>query len=568
MLIRKILSALAAGLGLAVIAAPVLAATPASKIEADAAGFVIPNLYGKGIPMGFSALDGENPSSGAFVGLTREEPLAIQFQLPKEPVLRIHLPSGADEKIRYRAVTNDLIVATIPSDPVTVVMGFASGGVVVGRVPPGGRVSLQGGDMNCQIMRKDVGDRVQFAFAWDAKSGKAAADAALAAVGTSIDTLVEQRLEFFKRVAPAPDSAPPLAARTLAKAFSVMKLNVNSPEGRVKTRWVSAVRCPAPSLVVPEAAFSSIGLTQLDSAVARDALLGAYGLQGNEGFLPTRASLGKQDDEPAPPLVGWAAWNVYFRGKERNREFLQRSYDVASKNVTWYVNNRMLGENSGLFSAKAGGDLALDLTCQMAAECGTLQQMAQVLGFREDAKTWSERADGIAAAARKEFWNEEKGFFFGRKAPGGEAIPVWTVDGFLPLWAGVATKEQAARLVQHLKDPKKFWTAAPVPIVARDDPAAGSGPVRMQLTTNYLLYHGLHRAGYPKEAEELRQKTLGVIAKWYGRLAALSPAYDADDQASPAELEPVGSGQGEAAWPRDGASAAAIFADLLLRAKP
>jgi hypothetical protein len=109
-----------------------------------------------------------------------------------------------------------------------------------------------------------------------------------------------------------------------------------------------------------------------------------------------------------------------------------------------------------------------------------------------------------------------------------------------------------------------------VPVVARDDPAAGAGPVRMQLTTNYLLFHGLYRAGYPAEADELRQKTLAAVAKWYGRTAALSPAYDADDQASPAEFDALGIGQGEglAAWPRDGASAAAIYADLLLRAKP
>jgi len=572
---RKILSALlAAGVGLAAAAAVARAATPASRIEADAVGFVVPNVYAKGIPLAFSGLDGAENASTALVGITREEPLTVQFQAPKEPVLRLYLPPHADEGLRYRAVTNDFLVATIPSDPITVVLGFASSNVVVGRVPPGGRVSLQGGDMNCMIMRKDVGDRMQFAFAWDPRGGKLAAEAAAAALNTSIDTLVEQRLEFFKKAAAAPESASPLAARTLAKAFSAMKLSVVSPEGRFKSRWVMPAR-PLGAATLRESALESIGLTYLDGAVAKDAVMVFCLAQGTDGLVPGSMSVAAQADTTDVPVLAWAGLRAYQRTGQRDRDFLQRLYDAASKHVKWYVNNRMVGENSALFSVKppaeAGAALSLPLSCYLANECGYLQQMAQILGFREDAKTWGDRADSIAEAARKQFWNEEKGFFFGRDKVGGEPIPAWTAEGFFPLWSGIATKDQAAALVKHLADPAKFGGPVPVPLVARDAPLpkAEAALWRMHPQINYFVIAGLQRYGYAKEAEEVRQKTLAAVAKWYGRTGCLFESYDSADEVSPEQLESSRSGGAAepAQLPRDVSSTAALFVDLLFRPK-
>jgi neutral trehalase len=82
----------------------------------------------------------------------------------------------------------------------------------------------------------------------------------------------------------------------------------------------------------------------------------------------------------------------------------------------------------------------------------------------------------------------------------------------MPLWAGVATRSQADRLVyDHLLNKKEFWLAFPVSSYAKSEPDfyQGSrtgecnwrGPV--WIPTNYLIFHGLLRYGYKEQAKEL-----------------------------------------------------------------
>lgn len=545
----------------------------------------VPNVYGKGILFAFSGLDGDTSRAHPCVGVTDDSGLAVRFGLPKDPVLRLSIEGARD--LRYRVVSNDLIVAGLPADETSVVMGFVSANVVVGRLPPGGRVSLEGGDDNSVLLRKDTAGRTQFAFAYDTRDGRRAADAAAGGLNVSIDTLVETRLDFFRRIPAPPEEISSLVATTLAKAFSVMKVNVYAPEGRFRARWMTPSRWPRKDMRLWDAAFGSVGLSHVDAAVARESLQVVYACQGDDGFLPAEMALTTQSETPHPPLIAWAAYRVYAGAKDRDREFLQRSYDVASRQVKWFVDHRMIGKESGLFSwqsaeesaagasprFKQGADfLALDLSCYVAAECRTLQRMAQRLGFREEAKTWADRAESVAAEARKQFWNEEEGFFFDRAAPGGDWVKVWSSAGFLPLWAGIATKDQAARLAKHLRDPRKFWTPMPVPSVARDDPAfqpdTWRGPVHVQ--TNYLIVSGLRLYGLADVADDLRRRTIEGVARWYGRTGCLWDLYDCDNRRPPAELvagEINAAGLGEPVV-RDCAGTAAVFADLVLRLKP
>ncbi|MBM4020031.1 MAG: hypothetical protein FJ288_17225 [Planctomycetes bacterium] len=206
--------------------------------------------------------------------------------------------------------------------------------------------------------------------------------------------------------------------------------------------------------------------------------------------------------------------------------------------------------------------------------------MAQALGYRELAKMWGLRGEAVAEAARKTLWHGERAFFFDRKVPDGEWVDVWSVTGLLPLWAGVATPEQAAKLRDHLVS-KKFWTAAPVPSVARDDPKFKKdmwcGPT--WVSVNYLLVRGLQRYGFAKEAADLREKTLSAVAEWYARTGAAWEFYDCDGQTAPPDLARRGTPGAAAAAPLGGQAAgvsvvadynctAALYADLLLRPKP
>lgn len=47
------------------------------------------------------------------------------------------------------------------------------------------------------------------------------------------------------------------------------------------------------------------------------------------------------------------------------------------------------------------------------------------------------------------------------------------VIGLLPLWAGVASQQQAKQLIKHLSNPHKFWRRFGIPALAADDPYYG-----------------------------------------------------------------------------------------------
>jgi hypothetical protein len=557
----------------------------------------VPNIYGPGILFAFCGIDGKTSAAEPVVASTLAGGPAIQFHLPKDPILRIHLPRSGDQGIQWRLVANDILLARVSGETEPLVVAFLASNVVAGRLPHSARVTLEGGDTNIALLRGEVGDRAQFAVAWHPKGTRTAAAIASAAMQASMDTIVESRLDFYESLPPPPDGASPLQARALAKAFSVMRANTCSPEDMIKVRWTTPARWPAQFMYLWDTPFHSLGLMHLDVTLAKEAIQAVYGFQAESGMIPNRMGPTVAAVEVShPPLLGWAAWEVYSFDKMRDRDFLQKSYDIVQKHVLWYMKTHRLDgepppekpiehgtplyawksaeesgqENSPRFEGGAQF-AAVDLSSYLAGECRALQQMAQRLGYRELAKTWGVRAEAIAEAARKQLFDKDRGFFFDRKAPDGEWAGVWSSAGFLPLWAGIATPEQAARLKEHLVS-KKFWTAMPVPSVARDDPTYKKdlwrGPTWANI--NYLIWRGLKRYGFENQADELRAKTLAGAAKWYGRTGAFYEFYDPDDQVPPAALDRKGqkTAEGGAGDIPDYLWTATVYTDLLLRPKP
>jgi hypothetical protein len=148
---------------------------------------------------------------------------------------------------------------------------------------------------------------------------------------------------------------------------------------------------------------------------------------------------------------------------------------------------------------------------------------ALVLQGREELQDGAAEARGmyerVVGAVRRKLWDGGSGFFYSYDAREGRLLPTPTVSGFGPLLAGVASDEQAARLVEWLQDRAQFATQVPVPSAAVDSPAFDpmrywSGP--SWPVTNWLIVRGLRErvgADVPVLAENLRQSTLDMIAE-------------------------------------------------------
>ena len=119
----------------------------------------------------------------------------------------------------------------------------------------------------------------------------------------------------------------------------------------------------------------------------------------------------------------------------------------------------------------------------------------------------------------KRFWDERAGLYYDYDVRSGKPIPVNTASTFLPLFAGLPTREQAQRLVDgHLLDPVEYAPKGDVrhwvTTTAKTEPTWEArrywrGPVWVIM--NWFILDGLKRYGYDELAETIRQDTLNLI---------------------------------------------------------
>lgn len=176
----------------------------------------------------------------------------------------------------------------------------------------------------------------------------------------------------------------------------------------------------------------------------------------------------------------------------------------------------------------------VDLACYLHRELQAMAFIAQKIGKSDDVRIYTGRATDLAARINTTFWNDTDGFYYDRNEHTEKPVLVKSIAGFMPLWAGVASPEQAKRLVrEHLTNPKTFWLTYPVATYAATELDYCQG-VRTRecnwrgtawIPTNYMIMHGLVDYGYPEVAHELADRTLRLVLD---ENPVLREFYDAD----------------------------------------
>lgn len=258
------------------------------------------------------------------------------------------------------------------------------------------------------------------------------------------------------------------------------------------------------------------------------------------------------------PWYAWENWELYRDSGDRL--FLEQMYASSRRFHDWYVSHRDI-DNDGLCewgghailesvrdaSAVVWDEVgwpaefdALDLNCMLVMEERALASMALELKLTSEAETWGMMADERAELIRQKMWDDESGFFyhidrrdddFSYAAP--NDLKRLEIIGLLPLWAGVATKRQATRIVsEHLLNPDEFWRPYGVPSLAANDPSYDpkgywNGPVWVQW--NDLVVRGLLDYGYTTEAQELTRRVASGMTDVLRRDHTLWEFYSPDE---------------------------------------
>jgi hypothetical protein len=259
------------------------------------------------------------------------------------------------------------------------------------------------------------------------------------------------------------------------------------------------------------------------------------------------------------PILAWGLERVYQRNGDK--ELLKQCLPRLEKWHNWYWRERDV-DNIGLVTVGSySGDVqharweTFDYECNMddlklqkhptrkgsneGAWYGDLWVTGNtsylIMGEKSLVRLAEEVGDKAMAARRKPFidkavqamreymWDEKAGTFLSVKKETMEKIPVATISSWMPLTAGVPTKEMAQRMAGVLAS-ESWQTPLPVPTVDRKDPRWKSNAFwrgDVWPSTSYQIASGLAAYGHTDLAADIADKTVENAIK-----NGLSEHYD------------------------------------------
>lgn len=223
----------------------------------------------------------------------------------------------------------------------------------------------------------------------------------------------------------------------------------------------------------------------------------------------------------------------YLRTREVGSYDKRLYYDVVSDSLTdlAYKGDRSMRE-SGFDPTDRFGALNLDVihyapVCLNVLLYRMEYDLADFHGIAGDGsvqRLWQERAAASAKAIGKYFWNEEAGLYFDFSLKVNQQRQYPFLTTFWPMWAGLATRDQAARIRDNIglfRCEGGLKTSTKVTGEQWDAPFAWA-PLQL------LAVDGLERYGYHDEAREIARSFVAMVARCFETDRVLREKYDGD----------------------------------------
>lgn len=338
--------------------------------------------------------------------------------------------------------------------------------------------------------------------------------------------------------------------------------------------------------------FSNVALKQIladagadnNEALAyeRGCILNYLSFTDSDGFIPVMIA---RNSNPAglrpkdiykenmhkPILAQHAAFLA--RSDNGDAEWLRNDFQKLQYHINNYLNHhrhrptglfywqtdKMIGVDNDpcTFYRPDGSSASIYLNCLMVKELEAMAYLSGQLGMKDAAALYESEREKLVNSIREHCYDERDGFFYNvdinlREVKFSEGefyhrgmprhwecliqrIDVWS--GFMALWAGIATEEQAARVVERYRDRKSFNCEAGIRtlsaqekmyrVAASNNPSCWLGPVWG--ISNYLTFRGLLKYGYVDEARELCEKTIRLFGRDIIRFGVMHEYYSPDD---------------------------------------
>jgi alpha,alpha-trehalase len=221
----------------------------------------------------------------------------------------------------------------------------------------------------------------------------------------------------------------------------------------------------------------------------------------------------------------------YYRTHQVPDYQLDQYYDKKTDQLTmlFYKGDRSMRE-SGVDPSNRFGPFNIDVIHYNPVCLNSLlylmeTQTAEILNDldrKQEAASWQAKAELRARAINHLMWDEKDGLYYDYDFAGKRLRRYHFLTTFYPLWAGFASKEQAARIVKNLP---LFEKAGGLETSTRMtgnqwDSPFGWAPLEM------IAVEGLRRYGYNADAERISMKFLSLVKREYERVGYIVEKYD------------------------------------------
>lgn len=307
----------------------------------------------------------------------------------------------------------------------------------------------------------------------------------------------------------------------------------------------------------------AVGLSSYSPELAKDQVRAMFHFQKENGFIvdcvyrdTTIEAHNYRDTKP--PLSAWAVVKIVQR--DSDIDFVKEMYPKLKKyHEWWYVDRDHDGDglceygstDGTLIAAKweSGMDNAIrfdnskilknsetaysmdqesvDLNAYLYAEKLYLGILAEVLQLQDEAQKWKEDATNLKVRIQEQFFDDLDGWFYDTNLNGDTFIKGAGSEGWIPLWAKVATEEQARAVKNQMLDSTKFYVKVPFQTMAADhplfNPLKGYWRGPNWLDQAYFGVKGLRNYGFSQEADEATKK---ILQGAEGLLKRGTPIYE------------------------------------------
>jgi alpha,alpha-trehalase len=162
-----------------------------------------------------------------------------------------------------------------------------------------------------------------------------------------------------------------------------------------------------------------------------------------------------------------------------------------------------------------------------------MERISELLEKHSEAKTWRERAEARKQSMEKYLWDGERGFFFDYDFTEAKRSPYRYLTTYYPLWAGLATPEQAQAVEKNLSvfEQPGGLAMSPENSGTQWDYPYGWAPVQM------LAIQGIRRYGFNDDADRLSSKFLSTVLENFSRDGTIREKYNVVTGSSESHVE-------------------------------